>query len=239
MQHDIWIDLSPAELRIEYYTNKLANERLEAFKRRALGIDRNGKCLIDIQNEVLNIQSSIEDIYVHITEADLEAVKYLKKQKYVTVHDWAFGGRQPKCWYLDRWGVVIQYLRNLGYEVYQVGAKEEDAMPGATKLLGKLSLNQSVALIKDAVLHIDNEGTLAHITPWLKVPTIVLYGPTSRNWLHKENVNIEAGDCHECEGLPGWWRKCPKDRDCECMKLITPDMVIEKINFLLNKEENR
>jgi autotransporter strand-loop-strand O-heptosyltransferase len=53
-----------------------------------------------------------------------------------------------------------------------------------------------------------------------------------------QNTNV----CHACwdnhDMVANDWYWCPENKDFECTRQITPEMVIEKINLILETNEN-
>ena len=223
------------EQRWEEVSAKYHALRQEAAKKglpsyRLLDTPRSKMVALETINDLYGLDARPADMCLAISNSDRARVRDLaKEQQIVTVHDWAYGCRQTKCWFLDRWAVVTSWLKSKGFTVYQIGARGEDQIPGAISMLGKLSIPQSLALMLEGVFHIDNESSLAHYGAAYGHPTFVLLGPTSRYWQHDENFNIKAGACHECEGYPGWTDGCPRRKNKECMRSITPELVVETI----------
>ena len=60
---------------------------------------------------------------------------------------------------------------------------------------------------------------------------IVLFGPTVREYYgYEQNINIQAGNCHNCWGLYSDVNRCARDlKEPECMYAITPDMVMRHL----------
>lgn len=193
-------------------------------------LNKYGKHALDVINELFGLDAKLADMQIYIPGADRRwAKKQVQGQKVVTIHDWAFGFRQSKCWMIDKWAVVVDWLTKRGYTVYQLGGRGEDIIPYTVNMLGRLSITKSVALMLEGQFHVDNESSLAHYGAAFGHPTFVLLGPTMRYWHHKENFNIRAGTCHECEGYEGWTDRCPLGKNLECMKSITPEMVLKHI----------
>ena len=251
MNYDIWYDLKQWPSPI-YLSELGAREQADTEQRKRAflstlpggvenpyGNDQN--CTV-LQRELLDIDCSATDAFVRITPEDEQLVEQFRRVgPYVTVHDWAWGGRQTKCWFQDRWAEVVEWLKAQGLAVFQIGDGNEELIPGSISLLGQLTFQQSAALVKTARLHIDNESSMAHLTPALKTPTIVLCGPTNwMHWCHDENYNLigdydctfSAGDRPfkgRCEGqFTDWYRQCGKGINRACMQSITVEMVVEQ-----------
>jgi len=196
-------------------------------------LNKYGHAALEVINELFGLDCTVQDMQIVIPQTDREWVdKYVKAKnsKIVTIHDWAFGFRQTKCWSLPNWSVVVEWLKSKGYCVVQLGGKGEDSIPGTSDyMLGRLPLARSVALMLQSSFHVDNESSLAHYTAAFGHPAFVLVGPTMRYWWHKENYNIHAGGCMQCEGHANWPSQCVFGKKNECMRNITPDQVIKTI----------
>ena len=100
------------------------------------------------------------------------------------------------------------------------------------------------ALLKNSLLHIDNEGGLVHLRHALCAKkSIVLFGPTSDLFYgYAENENVRSNVCEEpCEWENAKWNiscKKIKEVECyeaECMKKITIVELGKKVEKLLNR----
>lgn len=94
-------------------------------------------------------------------------------------------------------------------------------------IVGKTSLKQLAHLIKKAKAMVGGDTGTVHLAAGLKVPTIMLLGPTdiNRNGPYGQSDNaIEVEyDCKHC-----WKRVCQFDRDC--ISNISVEQVIDKLN---------
>ena len=86
-------------------------------------------------------------------------------------------------------------------------------------------------VLSNSMLHIDIEGGMVHLASNLGTKCLVLFGPTQMKYYgYENNINIMAGDCHDCCGLYADVNKCARNMEKpECMYSITPEMVTEKI----------
>ncbi|MGN0941106.1 MAG: glycosyltransferase family 9 protein [Selenomonadaceae bacterium] len=99
-------------------------------------------------------------------------------------------------------------------------------------VVGKTSLKQLASIIKGAAFTIGGDTGPVHLAAGLKIPTIMLMGPTdaNRNGPYGQLANaIEVNrPCRWC-----WKRACPKGLDC--LSAITVDMVCYKIKSITQK----
>ena len=100
------------------------------------------------------------------------------------------------------------------------------------------------ALLKNSLLHIDNEGGLVHLRHALCAKkSIVLFGPTSDLFYgYAENENVRSNVCEEpCEWENAKWNTwCKKIKNENskisiCMKQISDMQLWIKIKMYLEK----
>lgn len=145
-----------------------------------------------------------------------------------------------KYWlYPDGWKIVIKYLNSIGYKV-AVLSKEATELEGIINLTGK-PIGESINTILNADLFIGVSSGPSWLS-WALGKSLVLVSGYSTDWAEMSIDNplisrvINKDVCHGCFNDPslplerGNWRWCPRGRDFECSKLITPEMVIEGIN---------
>ena len=192
---------------------------------------------ISVYNELFGTDATVKDMYLPQNNYDKFFFKRdncpIKQKRYITIHDWAFHGRQTKSWYPQYWKALKEMLkRKYGLPLVQIGGRGEEYLHPDIDLRG-ITLGESIEVLKHSVLHLDNESTPAHIAPALGIPCVVLCGPTLKYWRHPENLNITSDHpCQECEGCGGgsWYNTCNLDNgSMNCMKKITPDLVMERI----------
>ncbi len=182
---------------------------------------------------------------IHIAEDEEEYLQKLglKKKKFITIHrGWdGTSSNNVKAWSLKACGDLIAEVKNnfADYEIVLIGTDEGQAPKDLTgldmNLIGKTSLEQVKVLLKNAWIHIDNEGGMVHLRHALHGgKSIVLFGPTALELFgYSENTNISANNCALfCEWLTSDWpTSCPRcDSDeVPCMDAITTTMVIDAL----------
>lgn len=99
--------------------------------------------------------------------------------KFVLFH--AGGGQQPKLYeyYTEVATLLRPYLVKHGYEMIQIGSKDDLQVLGPTDLRGATTKHQSAYLIRQASLLIGNDSCNIHIASGLDTPLVGLYGSTS------------------------------------------------------------
>lgn len=147
-----------------------------------------------------------------------------------------------KCY--PHWGAVASKLFDNRMKVVFLGSANdsEAEFDRGVNLCGKLGLwDASGVLYKaKAVLAVDNG--LSCISAALDVPTIVLWGPTSRiknRKYGKHVMELRSGlECLPCQFTPGaqGYEGPPKMVECadpKCMAAIPPDAVLQALNHYL------
>ena len=121
------------------------------------------------------------------------------------------------------------------FKIVQIGVKYQDSIRGVDlDLRGKTSTTEMFRLLKQASLHIHQEGGLAIARQYLcRKPSVVLFGPTDAEFFgFPENINLRAAgfDC-VCEWLTkDWMVKCVKTGEtAACMRALSAQTVFEKI----------
>jgi len=183
------------------------------------------------------LEGSRDDLFIKMNIEDYACTDILEDTPYVTVHHGADVGRQTKCWLMEYWEKVVDYLKEGGYKVIQLGVLGDEPIKGCINMAGKTNIRQTAALIDRAKFHIDSESGLVHLARAVRTRSIVLFGPTSYgHFSYPENINIETpNECKDCWWKNDlWWRECGDGGTAfsSCMKAITPELVINEIKYI-------
>ena len=160
--------------------------------------------------------------------------------KYVTIATNSTAG--CKFWTRENWQEVINYLDELGYDVINVSL-EDNPFDRCQGLLDK-SMDSTIDCILHSEFFIGLSSGLSWLAWALEVPVIMISNFTDEEHEFKCYRVTNNRVCHGCWNDPqytfdkGDWDWCPvhkgTDRQFECQKSITPDMVIEQIKKLLS-----
>lgn len=154
------------------------------------------------------------------------------------VMNWAAatGQRPTKLLPAKTWAQIVQQLAAKKFAVVQLGMPSDIAIEGVRlDLRGKTSLSQAATCLKRALFHIGTEGGLVHLARAVETKSIVLFGPTSSEFLgYPQNINLNANDCNGCWGATkDWYIYCPRGlAEPECMNAFTADVVLLAVNKL-------
>ena len=172
-----------------------------------------------------------------------------KKMQYITISpasEW-YGKQLPA----EKWILLIKNLEK-NYKIYLLGAPEDKTLcesirlkaesPRTFNLAGKLSLLESAALMKDAVMNYTNDSVPLHLATAMNAPVTAVYCSTVPSSgfvpLSDDAYIVETGkelSCRPC-GINGK-KHCP-EKHFECANTITVDGLLFGIKDKL-KNANR
>jgi autotransporter strand-loop-strand O-heptosyltransferase len=177
-----------------------------------------------------------------ITDIDFKPGKRPKEQKYVTLSE--FSTFQCKFWnYPNGWQTVIDYLNTIGYRVMVV-SKEKTNLKNIINKTNE-PLFKTMNNIYHSEFFMGVSAGPAWIAWALRKPVVMISGFSSKTAEFESNIVriINENVCHGCFNDTnnnferGDWNWCPRqkgtNRQFECTKTITPNMVIEQIKGLL------
>lgn len=146
-----------------------------------------------------------------------------------------------KSWPKENFEKLIAMLHDRipSIKVVQIGSGDLDKLHGADQCFLGEGWEMVAQLLKYSLLHIDIEGGLVHFATQLGTKCVVLFGPTPiRYYGYRQNINIQAGDCHGCLGLYLDVNRCAKGMERPaCMYCITPSMVMKRIDEVLGSTD--
>ena len=162
---------------------------------------------------------------------------------------------QAKYWNNDGgWEKVIKYLNAFGYEVWCIdrfsnfgnSSKKMNKMPnGAIDKTGDFPITERMAQIANAEFFIGLGSGLSWLAWNVGVPVVLISG-FSDKWAEFFTPYriLNRNACNSCWNDASItfdrndWMWCPRKKDFECSKSISPELVIRMIeNMLKNKKE--
>jgi len=175
-----------------------------------------------------------------------DANKY-KNKKYVCIATQSTC--QAKYWNNEGgWEKVITYLKSQGYEVwcidrhksFGVSNKMNYIPKGCIDKTGDFSLEERMAQIAGAKFFIGLSSGLSWLAWAVGIPIIMISGFTkSFNEFYTPHRLINENVCNGCwndlsiKFDKGDWMWCPRGKDFECSKKISPELVIEHVKTLI------
>lgn len=164
---------------------------------------------------------------------------------YVTLHNGAGGKAMLKCLPPACMDSISVWLKGQGITPVQLGIKDDSREPpitGATDYRG-VPVAISLALLKNASLHVDIEGGLVYMAKGVGCPRCVFFGPTSPHVFKFHDNVTDAYRCRKdslgepaCQ--PCWWWKDTWDRRCPkglpwCHNLPHKEEAVESVKKAL------
>lgn len=138
------------------------------------------------------------------------------------------------------WQEIVNYLNDIGYDVISV-SKEPTRLTKVVPINNR-SIEEVAATIKSGEFFI-GVGTGLSWLAWALGKKVVMISGFSEPFteFQSDNYRVTAppGICHGCFNdsklvFDRSWNWCPRNKDFECSKAITVDMVKEKINLLIS-----
>jgi len=155
---------------------------------------------------------------------------------------------QCKYWnYPNGWQEVVDYLNDKDYKVVHI-SKEGNGYMGnyhpdvLIDKTGDYSIEDRIIDLKYADMYIGIGSGLSWLSWAVGTPTILISGfskPFCEPTEGIERLHVD-GVCNGCfndaniEFNKGDWNWCPRGKDFECSKAITPDMVIDSIDRIIS-----
>jgi len=186
----------------------------------------------------------ITDMKVNIPLDEKMLIKFnnmpIKGIQYITLNYGSGAGSGnkdnyvAKQWPYDSTIKLVKLLKNRypHIRIVQLGSINAKKILGADYYFLGMNLEIVKYIIKNSILHIDNEGGLVHLGTQLNTKCIVMFGPTQECFFgYPQNINIVIGNCHDCHFLYDGVDVCARHMNVpDCMRLITPEKVMEKID---------
>jgi hypothetical protein len=141
------------------------------------------------------------------------------------------GMRQTKVW--NEWKELVKIAP---IPTVQVGTLSDPLIPGVIDIRGKCHLNQVPYIIEKATVGVFTEGGLMHLSYAVGHPNIfIIRGPTRGKLFEYPGQHmIDSYVCYNCwYSTEDWFERCPEGLDAVCMKTITPERVLMRIQEAL------
>jgi len=148
---------------------------------------------------------------------------------------------KAKYWnYPGGWQEIVEYLLDLGYDVVFVSKSP----PTLKKILPVFNrpIEEIVPIIKNCEFFIGLGSGLSWLS-WALEKKVIMISGFSEPFFEfiQDNYRISPppGVCHGCFNdtklkFNRDWEWCPRNKSFECSKLITPEMVKQKIDLLIS-----
>lgn len=191
---------------------------------------------IKVENDKTELWSDrINDSYINDLLLNINCKKVLIQ---------AYSRFPQKNWLDEYWIKIIKYLSNqCGAQVFYAGGAKDSYQVidfglydsvniQPIDMCGKLSIPETISLIKKMDLVIGIDSGLIHMAAAFDIPSILLHGPTSlKRWQPRsDNCKVLSRKffCSPCLLQKGAKKYC-KHKTPECMEFLTPDIVVKAI----------
>lgn len=169
----------------------------------------------------------------------------LTPHNYLTFHD-ASQEEQlaTRMWPREHWEALLQKIKEQypTLKIVQLGTRDNPAyLQADICLCGKTILSDLPSLLEGSLLHVDTESGLVHLAQYLSTKSVVLFGPSEKNFFaYQKNINLAAGECGGCMwSVPNWMNICALSKgEASCLRAITPLAVWQAMEPVL-KGQNR
>jgi heptosyltransferase-2 len=195
----------------------------------------------DFINIALNIESFPKDLKLYFTPK-------IYTKPTIGINPGATYG-SAKRWYPDRFAKVAKEFANK-FDILIFGGPNEvemandierelqkSGMKNYKNLAGKTTVKELIEHIGGLSLFITADSGPMHVAAAFKIPTVSLFGPTkfkeTSQWQNPNGKMVRF----DLECSPCMKRECPL-KTHECMKLITPTLVIKEAKALLENIPN-
>ncbi len=158
---------------------------------------------------------------------------------------------QAKYWTKEGWEKIIQYLKALDYEIlcidkyssFGIENHMNDIPEGCIDKTGDVDIQERITDIINCDFFIGLSSGLSWLAWALNKPVVMISGfsnPSSEFFtpyrVFNENVCNSCWNDENCKFDRNDWLWCPRNKNFECSKNITPKMVEKKIDMLIEAE---
>ncbi|MFT5822553.1 MAG: ADP-heptose:LPS heptosyltransferase [Crocinitomix sp.] len=178
---------------------------------------------VDVLAKMLNGPFDDKRLEIYTTPAeDAKANAILDQYEKTVLIQITSDSSSNQNWAIERWEELIERMPD--HTFIQVGLGREEIVKGAVNLLGKTSIRESLALIKNVDSYIGVDSFMNHASNAFFTRGVVLFGPsTPEHWGYPNNINLyNKLRCSPCMDVLGA-NPCPYN--AECMDLITVEHV--------------
>ena len=150
---------------------------------------------------------------------------------------------KAKLWNYDGgWQKIVDYLASKSLRVVLLQKEKDCKLKNIINMSGTDDINNSINIVKYCKFFIGLSSGLSWLAWSLNKKVVMISGFTDPNVEFKENNYrvINTSVCHGCWCDKnhifnnGDWFWCPRKKNFECTTSITPDVIINEINKLLD-----
>ncbi len=244
VEDPLWHDSFDKKFIIDFYPN--TRERPSSLTNKIHHIKESG--LIQTASEILGFDK-VEEIKPTIS---FKPKSIKTKKPIVTLA--SLSTMQQKMWnYKNGWNEVISYLKKnridvvsidryarfgAGYPLRDIPAFNPIPSRSIDRTGGGLRI--AASYIKKSIFHMGLSSGLSWLAWALDKSVVSVVGHNNQRYDFSSPYRIQnTSVCHACWDNHDMnaedWYWCPENKNFECTTQITPEMVIEKINIILNQ----
>ena len=155
-----------------------------------------------------------------------------------------FSQHEGKIWPLERTEALVRMLSERGHEVVLFGSKSEAQVlekwarhyAGVTSLAGRLPFAEELGVIRSLAVMVSMDSANMHFASAVGVPVVSVWGATHPDFgfygIGQDRNNALCADL-PCQPCSAFGQKPCRYGDYRCLKAITPEQVLAKIEALL------
>jgi autotransporter strand-loop-strand O-heptosyltransferase len=202
-------------------------------------------------NDTTRNKNNWREIPLQKVAADVLGLNYVELKPRVSVNETPVFGRkfvcisdhstmQSKYWnYPGGWQEIIDYIGDLGYDVVAL-SKDPTGLKKLVPINNK-DITETTSILNNCEFFIGVGSGLSWLSWALNKKVIMISGfsdPFTEFISDNYRLSPPPGKCHGCFNdvkckFDRSWDWCPRGKDYECSKTITPEMVKEKIDLLI------
>ena len=159
-----------------------------------------------------------------------------------------FSQHKGKVWPWENVEQLVKMLGERGYEVLLFGGGKEaqqlemlaERVEHATSVAGKQTFAEELDIMKGLALMVSMDSANMHFASALGVPVVSIWGATHPDFgfygYGQERSNALCANL-PCQPCSAYGEKACRYGDYRCMRAVTPEMVMEKIDTLTGIEK--
>lgn len=157
-----------------------------------------------------------------------------------------FAGHKWKAWPLEKVNLLLEQLNSKGYQIFLFGGRGNEAAKleelahsyeNVHNLAGQLSMEDELQAMSMLDVMVSMDSANMHLARLVDTPVVSIWGATHPyagfyGWQLPANLAVQADlSCRPCSVFGN--KPCYRG-DFACMELITADMVMQRIEVVLN-----
>lgn len=203
------------------------------------------KHIVKKYSEIIGVVADDTRSEIYLTEDEIRTGEIINSSRWVAVDvskTW-----ESRTWDYDNWCKLTDLLRKKQYKVVTVSRKlnNGEKIPNIGEDIRMVyidNIRKCAAIISKCCCFVGVDSGMAHISQAMKVPSVILYGCTNPEYrqifdgktIPVMDTTLTCRPCHHEPPFPRNMTVC-KYKTNACMKNITPQMVLSKVQDIANK----